>query len=203
MNWIIRYSEPEEKAYQVTAPTELSAQNIYKALEWFSKHYPNELPNPRPDEPVDIDLTTMINLHNIEGVSNVQTMRELIGKIKNGKSIYNLDNGAPNVHLAHVGNQWVVINGHHTIMAYLLCGVSKVANLPYAIIENDTTGNISETEILAVFNEHSTRVVPTRWQDVALDWSAPSDQQLAKRVQKNMGELTSAFANRYGNELGL
>lgn len=203
MNWIIRYSEPEKGVWQVTAPTELSAQNIYKALEWFSQHFPNQLPDPRPDKLANIDLTTTINLHNIEGVSNVQTMRELIGKIRNGKSIYNLDNGAPNVHLAHVGNQWVVINGHHTIMAYLLCGVSKIAQMPYAIIENNTTGDISETEILAVFNEHATKVSSNQWQEVALDWSAPSEKQLTIRVQKNMGELTAAFANRYGNELGL
>lgn len=203
MNWVIRYSEPEKEAWQVTAPTELSAQNIYKALEWFSQHFPNELPNPRPDKVADIDLTTTINLHNIEGVTNVQTMRELIGKIKKGISIYNLDNGAPNVYLAHVGNQWVVINGHHTIMAYLMCGVTKIAEIPYAIIENNTTGDISETEILAVFNEHATNVSPSQWQNVALDWSAPSGKQLTNRVQKNMGELTAAFANRYGNELGL
>ena len=203
MSWVIRYSEPNKGAWQVTAPVEVSKQNIYKALEWFSGHFPNDLPEPRPDNAVDIDLATLVNLHNTEGVSNVQTMRELIGKIKNGKSIYNLDNGAPNVHLAHVGGQWVVINGHHTIMAYLLCGMIKVAQLPYAIVENDITGGISETEILAVLNEHTTKVLPSQWKDVVLDWSAPADQQLTSRVQKNMGELVVAFANRYGNELGL
>ncbi|MDP3992763.1 MAG: hypothetical protein Q8Q05_00925 [bacterium] len=203
MNWTIRYSEPEKGAWQVTAPAELSAQNIYKALEWFSQHFPDQLPKPYSDKPVDIELATTINLHNVEGVSNVQTMRELTGKIKKGISIYNLDNGAPNVHLAHVGSQWVVINGHHTIMAYLLCSASKVAELPYVIIENDTTGDISETEILAVFNEHAANISPNNWQNVALDWSAASEKQLTNRVQKNMGELTAAFANRYGNELGL
>ncbi|MCR4277549.1 MAG: hypothetical protein NUV80_05840 [Candidatus Berkelbacteria bacterium] len=203
MNRIIRYGEPDKGAWQVVVPKEISQQNIYKALEWFSQQFPDKLPEPHQDKYAVINLSTMVNLHNIEGVSNVQTMRELVGKIKNGKNIYNLDNGSPNVHLAHVGSQWVVINGHHTIMAYLLCGATKVAQLPYAIIGNGPTGDISEDEILSVFNDHATKVRPNEWQDVVLDWSAPSDQQLTARNQKNMGELTSAFVNRFGSDLSL
>lgn len=203
MRRIIRYGDPREGAWKITAPDEVSKASIYRTIEWFSQAYQNHQLRPSPDQSANIDLSTIINLHNIEGVNNIQTMRELTDKIRRNQSIYNFDNGLPNVHLAKVGHQWVVINGHRTLMAYILCGRTKIAQLPHLIIENETTGDITEQELVAVFGEHVSEVDPDHWQAVVLDWSAPRDRQLVPRAQKNMGELTRALADRYGAGLNL
>ena len=203
MNRIIRYATPKQEPRKLVVPEEESAGTVYETIEWFSRRYGSaELPT-SPDQAIDLKMSQVVNLHNLEGVTNLQTMRELMAKIKKDIDIMNLDNGAPNVHLAKVGADWVAINGHHTIMAYMLCGKTEIRQLPYLVIEDSQTGEISTDEILAVFNQYSSQIDPQHWQDTVLDWAAPAGHQLTSRIQHNMGELTEAFLKRYGTELGL
>lgn len=194
---LIHYLTPESGAWSYVIPSELGTESIYKKIDWFASSYKTLQGTGDKDEAVNLMLSEIVNIHNLDGVSNIQTVRELVAKIKRGIEIVDLKSGISNIQLVKIGGQFVAINGHHTLIAYMFCGAKAVTDVPYLLLGDQTTPE----EFLVVFGHHAPKINPEDWQQSVLNWAAADDQQVEPRRQKNMGELFKAFADTYQDQL--
>ncbi len=87
----------------------------------------------------------------------------------------------------------VLFNGHHTVMAYLATGSNYPDEVPHLIVHNGKR-RVADREILVFFGTHSKELTPSDWKDYVINWQAPADHQLCRRVQGSVGELFDSLS---------
>ena len=81
-----------------------------------------------------VRLQNIVNLHNREGVRQLEVVNQMKRDIDRGKHILQND-GLPNVKMVHSKNRgWVLFDGHHTVLAYMSAGIRTLAELPFVAI---------------------------------------------------------------------
>ncbi len=109
-------------------------------------------------------------------------------QIKNGKDILS-PRGLPNIKLVKTKqSEWILFDGHHSLLSYMIAGRKYLNKVPHFVVEN-SSGYVSDKEILIFFGLHSLKLNDFNWRFYLLNWQAPREKQLCKREQKNMGEL--------------
>ncbi len=99
------------------------------------------------------------------------------------------ERGLPNVQVVVTAeNETVLFDGHHTVMAYLATGRNYLDEVPHLVV-HDGKRRVADREILVFFGTHSKELTPSDWRDYVINWQAPADRQLCRRVQGNVGEL--------------
>ncbi|MHC4673575.1 MAG: hypothetical protein ACYTBZ_13915 [Planctomycetota bacterium] len=97
--------------------------------------------------------------------------------------------GLPNVRVVVTPeNETVLFDGHHTVMAYMATGCRYLDEVPHLVVHNGK-GRVADREILVFFGAHSNELTPSNWRDYVINWQAPADRQLCRRIQGSVGEL--------------
>ena len=135
-------------------------------------------------------LKNIINLHNDTGIQSVERIKSMIKSIKEGKEVISSE-GIPNVKLVVSKDKgYVLFDGHHTMLAYMYCSKEYLHEIPHIIVE-DEQGFTKNEEMKVFFGEHSKNA---DWKINTINWQASKEEQLCKRIHKNMGEVMHSIS---------
>jgi len=133
-------------------------------------------------------LRDIINLHNNTGIKDFSQIKSMITKIKSKKDILH-QSKIPNIKLVKTkDNDWVLFDGHHSMLAYMYLNRKYLHEIPHLIVENEH-GYVLDKDIFVFFGPHAIELTESTWRDYVINWQAPKEKQLCKRIQNNMGEL--------------
>jgi len=139
-----------------------------------------------------VQLRDIINLHNNTGIKDISQIKSMITKIKSKKDILH-QSKLPNIKLVKTkDNDWVLFDGHHSMLAYMSLDRKYLHEIPHLIVENEH-GYVPDKDILVFFGPHASELTGSTWRDYVINWQAPKEKQLCKRIQNNMGELFDSF----------
>ena len=147
-----------------------------------------------------IRLGNIINLHNDDGItlSKIKSMRN---QIISGRDVLHT-NGLPNSRLVKSKERkWVLFDGHHSMLAYMIAGRKYLHEIPHLIVEEKEKGYVSDKEICVFFGEHASKIKENNWRKYVINWKEPGEKQLCKRIQKNMEQLVDALSKKFPNDL--
>jgi len=161
---------------------------IYNTMAQFEKEIGSKLNETIKEVKNPVLLREVINLHNIDGIKNVNQIRTMVKKITKGKDILS-PRGLPNIKLIKTKqSEWILFDGHHTLLSYMIAGRNYLHEVPHFVVEN-SSGYVNDKEILIFFGLHSSKLHDSNWRNYVINWQAPREKQLCKRKQNNMGEL--------------
>lgn len=148
---------------------ESEEENIYDAVL-------NLTPKYLEGNCVNIDFKKVINLHDENYFSNkkITSMKKAISK---GEHIF--EGQLPNIKILRSKQGDILFDGHHTLLAYLLEG-KLYKEIPYILIE-------VEGKEKQPFLEHQNSI--DDWKEVVIDWNLPPNEQIVKRIRRNIGEV--------------
>ncbi|MBW2981558.1 hypothetical protein KY343_01630 [Candidatus Woesearchaeota archaeon] len=159
--------------------------SIYESVEVFKKRSNPKIILKKSAE--YIPLKSIINLHNNDGIQSLERIKSMIKDIISGKDIFSSD-GFPNIKLVKTeDNEWILFDGHHTMLAYIIMGREFLHEVPHMIIKNQDKEHVNSEEISVFFGEHADKI--KNWKEHVINWQAEKEKQLCKRVQNNVGEL--------------
>ncbi|MHA1658816.1 MAG: hypothetical protein ACTSUT_06805 [Promethearchaeota archaeon] len=174
---------------------------IYDTVDLFKKKIKKKIKSTNKQVKDLVQLREIINLHDNTGIKNISQIISMIKQIKSGKDILS-PNGLPNIKLVKTEqSEWVLFDGHHSLLAYMIGGKKYLNQIPHLIIENEN-GHVTDKEILVFFGIHSKKLKDSDWRKYVINWQAPKEKQLCKRVQRNIGELLDSinlFSNNSNN----
>lgn len=178
---------------------------IYDTVDFFEKQIfskAKETNEALEKSTEQVLLGNIINLHNSNGIKNIPQITSMINQIKSGKDIL-FSSGIPNIKLVEAcRNEWVLFDGHHSMLAYMILGRKYLSEVPHLIIRNKT-GYVKDSEIHVFFGVHSKKLRDSDWRDYVINWQQPKEKQLCMRVQENMGELYDFFKNKAKDNLAI
>ncbi|MCK4383046.1 MAG: hypothetical protein KAW66_07120 [Candidatus Lokiarchaeota archaeon] len=164
------------------------SSTIYNAMAQFEKENGSKLTEKIKKVKKPVLLREVINLHNINGIKNLNQIKTMVKQIKNGKDILS-PRGLPNIKLVKTKqSEWILFDGHHSLLSYMIAGRKYLHEVPHFVVEN-SSGYVNDKEILIFFGLHSLKLDNSNWRNYVINWQAPREKQLCKREQKNMGEL--------------
>lgn len=164
-------------------------QSIYQVIDYFAQNiYPNMLMTIEKVEKA-VPLRELITLHNSDGIRSTKQISNMVRHINDGNHIQH-SNGIVNVKLVITSqNEYVLFDGHHSVLAYMASGKLYLQEIPHMVVLN-SEGYIEDDEILVFFGDHKKTIMdPSWWRAYVINWQAPFDKQLCKRIEKNMGDL--------------
>ena len=164
------------------------SSTIYNAMAQFEKENGSKLTEKIKKVKKPVLLREVINLHNINGIKNVNQIKTMVKQIKNGKDILS-PRGLPNIKLVKTKkSEWILFDGHHSLLSYMIAGRKYLHEVPHFVVEN-SSGYVNDKEILIFFGLHSSKLHDSNWRNYVINWQAPREKQLCKREQNNRGEL--------------
>lgn len=136
----------------------------------------------------DILLSSIINLHDEEGV-DFGKIKKMFRQIKSGRDVLS-DCGLPNVKLIKTkNNEWVLFDGHHSLLAYMKVGRKYLSQIPCLIIDNE----VSDNEVNVFFGKHAVELKNKNWRNYVINWKVKK-KQLCKRKRNNLGEVFNCLS---------
>ncbi len=139
-------------------------------------------------------LRAIVNIHNKNGIRDLEQILRLKESIKNGKNILT-EAGMPNIKILKTkNNKLFLFDGHHSMLAYMANGIKHLDNIPHLLIEKINNGKRDDDDICHFFGGLLPEKMKKNWQDYTVNWQAPKTKQLCIRKQKNMGELFDALS---------
>jgi len=165
---------------------EVSVENIYQAVELIEQEKIERIKfdkKSKEDEKENKNLLgSIINLHNKEGINNLEIIESMITCIKQGKDIFE-NKIWPNIKLVQVKEGVILFDGHHSLLSYMVIGKKYLWEIPHILVSNCT-----DSEIKIVFGK-----LNGDWKKEVVNWQAPLGKQLCIRKEKNMGELFNSL----------
>ena len=170
------------------------SDTIYETVNQFEKKVGSKIKETIKEVKEPVLLREIINLHNINGIKNMNQIRTMVKKIKSGNGILS-HSGLPNIKLVKtVQSDWILFDGHHSLLSYMIAGMAYLHEIPHLVIENENC-HVNNKEILIFFGTHSKKLNDSNWRKYVINWQAPKARQLCKREQNNMGELLDSISN--------
>jgi hypothetical protein len=161
---------------------------IYDIVDYFEQNIFLIIKMTEEKIKTKVQLRDIINLHNNTGIKDISQIKSMITKIKSKKDILH-QSKLPNIKLIKTkDNDRVLFDGHHSMLAYMSLNLKYLHEIPHLIIENEH-GYVLDKDILIFFGPHAGELTESTWRDYVLNWQAPKEKQLCKRIQNNMGEL--------------
>ena len=170
-----------------------SINRIYEMVNYFEKNIFSDKIKFKTEKTSDNNLLkAVINLHNRDGIKDIQQIRKMIQQIDAGKDILH-PSELPNIKLVKTkNNEFVLFDGHHSLLAYMFVGRKYLYDVPHLIIMNPK-GYVTDNELLVFFGPVAHKLKGLDWRDYCINWQAPKERQLCKRIQRNMGELLKSI----------
>lgn len=163
--------------------------NIYNVVDFFEKNlFPKLINKPVTKQ---TKLKEIINLHNSDGIRKPSQIKSMHKQIKSKKEVL-MPSKLPNIKLVKTRNEFVLFDGHHSLLAYMATGKKYLSEIPHLVVENEN-GCVTNKEIIVFFGHHSKKLRGRDWRNYVINWQAPEEKQLCKRIQKNMGELLDSL----------
>jgi len=191
MKKIIKLSYPIKSSKSIHTYSEkiLDIKNPYEIVDFFEKSiFSDEIKLKIEKIGKKIPLRRIINLHNKDGIKDVQQIKGMIQQIESEKDILH-PSRLPNIKLVQTKeNELVLFDGHHSMLAYMSAGRKYLHELPHLIVVNEK-GYVNDKEVLIFFGQHSSKLRGSDWRDYVINWQMPIKEQLCERVEKNIGEL--------------
>ena len=129
-----------------------------------------------------IILREVINLHNNNGIKDLDQIKLMVKEIKSGKDIIS-KNGFPNIKLVKTQNsEWVLFDGHHSLLSYMITGRTYLHEVPHIIVQNEN-GYVDDNEIHVFFGKHSGKLSESNWRQHVINWQASEEKQLCIRIK--------------------
>jgi hypothetical protein len=168
------------------------SDTIYDTVDQFEKELGSTIKETmkktRQEVQVPVFLRDVVNLHNVTGIKSMNQIRTMVKNIRSGKDILS-PRGVPNSKLIKTQqSDWLLFDGHHSVLSYMIAGRTYLHEIPHLVIENEN-GHVTDNEILVFFGMHAIKLNDSNWRKYVINWQAPTERQLCKREQKNMGEL--------------
>lgn len=170
--------------------------SIYETVEIFKEQFfkPGKIKFLTKKIKVRIPLKKVITLHNVDGIRDISQISSMLKQISSGKDIFSSE-GLTNIKLVRSREkEWVLFDGHHSLLAYLLSGKKYLDEVPHLIVENEKRGYLEDEEIHIFFGEHAKKLKNKDWKNYVINWQAPKERQLQSRIQRNMGELLNSLS---------
>ena len=135
-------------------------------------------------------LKGIINLHNADEIRRRETsVGEMRDKIRSGDHVL-MPDGLPNVKIVKTEkDELVCFDGHHSLLAYMAAGKKYLHEVPHLVVTLQSGEGVEDEEILAFFGDHREELRDLDWRDFTISWTNPTEDQLERRKQENMGEL--------------
>jgi hypothetical protein len=135
-----------------------------------------------------IPLRNIVTLHNLDGIRDVAQIKGMIRQIRDSGDILH-STGLPNVKLVRTtrGDR-VLFDGHHSILAYVASGRDHLDEIPHLVV-HDGEGWVTDVDILVFFGPHARELTESTWREHVVNWQAPYDRQVCRRMQQDAGEL--------------
>ena len=172
------------------------SDTIYDTVEQYKKEIDSKIKETIKEVKEPVLLREIINLHNVDGIKNVNQIKTMVEKIKSGKQVLS-PNGVPNIKLVKtVQSEWILFDGHHSLLAYMITGRTFLHEILHLVIESENC-HVNNQEILIFFGTHSKKLDASNWRKYVINWQAPKKNQLCKRKQNNMGELLDSINKFY------
>jgi len=193
MEWIIKLRNPidlidmaKESVFEIILDDD---KWVYDAVEKFEEGAFKKIKtkgNIKSNE--KIELRKIINLHNSDGIRDVNQIESMIKELKSGKEIFS-KSGIPNIKLIKTKNdEFVLFDGHHSLLSYMYFGKKYLDEIPHLIIEKKADF-FSDDEIKYFFIEHADKLKNKDWRNYAMNWQELKENQLCEKKEKNMGEV--------------
>jgi hypothetical protein len=164
------------------------SNTIYDTVDQFEKELGSTIKKVIQEVQEPVLLRDVINLHNVNGIKSMNQIRTMVKKIQSGKDILS-PRGLPNIKVVKTQqSEWVLFDGHHSLLSYMIAGRTYLHEIPHLVIENQH-GHVNDKDILVFFGMHAAKLTDLNWRKYVINWQAPKERQLCKREQKNMGEL--------------
>ena len=168
------------------------SDTIYDTVDQFEKKVGSPVKETIKEVKKPVLLREIINLHNINGIKSINQIRTMVKEIKSGNDVLSLS-GLPNIKLVKTEqSEWVLFDGHHSFLSYMIAGRRYLHEIPHLIIEDENC-QVNNKEILIFFGTHSKKLNDSNWRKYVINWQAPKERQLCKREQNNMGELLDSI----------
>ena len=130
-----------------------------------------------------ININKIINLHDEDGLE-MDKIKGMVSQIKEGENILMEDN-FPNVKIVRSKEEFILFDGHHTLIAYMLAGEKSLQNIPHLIVENK---DIGDEDLLVFFGEYSKKLTGKDWRNFVINWQIPGGK-LIRRKNSDFSEL--------------
>jgi hypothetical protein len=162
--------------------------SIYDIVNYFEQNILLKIKMTEEQIKTKVQLRDIINLHNNTGIKDISQIKSMITKIKSKKDILH-QSKLPNIKLVKTkDNDWVLFDGHHSMLAYMSLDRKYLNEIPHLIVENEH-GYVLDKDIFVFFGSNASELTESTWRDYVINWQAPKEKQLCKRIQNNMGEL--------------
>ena len=165
---------------------------IYDTVTKFKEilsRYPESISLKRLRCDQKTSLEKIINLHDADGIRDLNQVRKMSHKIAAGYHIFSKDN-IPNIKIVtSAKREKILFDGHHSTLAYMLNDHQYLGEIPYLEVLNREKKPITDPEIHAFFGKHSETIKDKNWRNFVINWQREESHQLERREQKNMGEL--------------
>ena len=164
---------------------------IYETVEKFEQDG-SKIKQESKEVREPIILREVINLHNSNGIKDLNQIKLMVKEINSGKDIIS-KRGFPNIKLVKTQHsEWVLFDGHHSLLSYMIAGRTYLHEVPHIVVQNEN-GYVDDEEIHVFFGKHSGKLRGTNWRQHVINWQATEEKQLSKREQNNMGELLDSI----------
>ena len=197
---LIRASHPKEGSSQFIQiqKTILSEKegpiSVYEAVDYFKNHVFDRQRYTERKTKNKHELANIVNLHNLEGIRDPEQIKKMTNDIPKGTHIVH-ENGMPNVKVVLTDkDQYLLFDGHHSLLAYIYSGKKFLSEIPYLLVANFYRNKylpLSDEEIATFFGEHQN--LKPDWRKKVINWQMPKAEQLADRIENNIGELYESF----------
>ena len=173
-----------------------SCCNVYNSVEAFREAIKSKREKPY----MEIPLSRLINLHNADGIKNMDQIKGMIEQIRSNRDILESD-GLPNVKIIRtIEGDYVLFDGHHSLLAYMYTGVQYLHELPFLFVDN-IQGYTPDNDIHVFFGPHGERLGSEDWRNYCINKRYPFHEQLCERIQKVMKDLFNSLKGQLGVSL--
>ncbi|MFH1323888.1 MAG: hypothetical protein ABIH64_01435 [Nanoarchaeota archaeon] len=165
--------------------------SIYETVAFFEQKIFPKIKTSKKRVSNKIKLRDIVNLHNDDGIRKISQIESMLNQINSGKDVL-MPSNLPNIKLVKTKkSEFVLFDGHHSLLAYMISGMKYLHEVPHLIVENKH-GHVSAKEIsVFFFGRHSEKLKD--WRKYAINWQAPKEKQLCKRIQDNLGEVLDSL----------
>ena len=194
---LITYSLPAESPNQARiyrTITEQDSPSPYETIDFLLENIESlddlKIEQVNDPEPIGEVLT----IHNATGMRDIAQMQTMIEKVKRGDHVFN-SNSLPNVKIVLAPDKrYLMFDGHHTALAYLLAGKKFLHEMPHIVISNQNQP-LSAEEISYFFPEDKRELVQEDWLKYTVNWQNP-DEKIELRQIQTIGDLLKAIRER-------
>ncbi|MHA2431371.1 MAG: hypothetical protein ACXACC_10145, partial [Promethearchaeota archaeon] len=110
-----------------------------------------------------IELRNVLNIHNDSGIKDIAQIGYMVRKIQSGEHIVTAE-GIPNVKLVKVNcNQWLLFDGHHSMLAYMHAGNKYLHEVAHLTVENEGVKNVTGDDIMVFFGPNKNKIRGKNW----------------------------------------